>query len=52
MEIARKNRIMKRGNSSILEVAHLTKRYGEVIPVNDITCQIIGVRVILATEEI
>jgi hypothetical protein len=52
MEIARKNRIMKSDNSPILEVAHLPKRDGEVIAVNDITCQIIGVGVILATEVI
>jgi len=42
MEIARKKGIMKRDNSPALEVAHLTKRYGDVIAVNDISFQVNG----------
>ncbi len=33
---------MKRDNSPVLEVAHLTKRYGDVIAVNDISFQVNG----------
>jgi len=42
MEIVRKNRTMKRDNSLALEVAHLTKRYGDVVAVNDISFQLNG----------
>jgi ABC-2 type transport system ATP-binding protein len=40
MEMAWQNGIMKRDNSPALEVVHLTKRYGDVIAVNDISFQI------------
>jgi ABC-2 type transport system ATP-binding protein len=33
---------MKRDKSAILEVAHLTKRYGEIMAVNDISFQVNG----------
>jgi ABC-2 type transport system ATP-binding protein len=40
MEIAQNNKIMKSDNQPAIEVSNLTKHYGEVVAVNDISFQV------------